>query len=340
MSNISTYLCLVLAFFGSVSFLSGQCDAAFTANPNGCNEVSFLPSEINANLTYMWDFGDGNSSTETSPTHSYLDVGNGMMTFNVTLTVMGDNCNTTFSSDVMVNQIPDVNIGNTDGDVDFANCEAAFEPEYQFCIDNLSTTNNSSYTIDFGDPDSEDDVFTVPSLTDGQVCYTYTEAGLYSINVTIVGANMCSFSRTFDFFNGSIPAGQYEIQDNTFGCVPAEFEFFLDPGSDIPGTQYVFTTNDGSEPRTFNYPPPSSFIHTYNSTSCDTSAVVNGETFLGSYQATITVVNPCGQRPTTGAQIYVDEPPVPDFTIDPDTTKCEGSIVTFTDISIPGLSAA
>ncbi|NOQ75715.1 MAG: PKD domain-containing protein [Crocinitomix sp.] len=50
-------------------------------------EVNFTNESFNA-FTYDWDFGDGGTSTEESPTHVYLEAG----TFTVTLTVDGGAC--------------------------------------------------------------------------------------------------------------------------------------------------------------------------------------------------------------------------------------------------------
>jgi PKD repeat protein len=48
--------------------------------------------------TYLWDFGDGNTSTMVSPTHTYTDGG----TYTVTLTVTNNCGTTTFTETVSV----------------------------------------------------------------------------------------------------------------------------------------------------------------------------------------------------------------------------------------------
>jgi PKD repeat protein len=53
-------------------------------------------------LTYSWDFGDGNSSNETNPVHTYAANN----TYTVTLTVSDGKNNSTISKDVRVGNIP------------------------------------------------------------------------------------------------------------------------------------------------------------------------------------------------------------------------------------------
>ncbi len=57
--------------------------ADFTFNANG-PEVAF--TNLSAGDTFEWDFGDGNTSTEEAPSHSYADIGE----YDVTLTVTND----------------------------------------------------------------------------------------------------------------------------------------------------------------------------------------------------------------------------------------------------------
>lgn len=55
---------------------------------NGCEpfEVSLLDNTLPANYTYLWNFGDGDTSSLANPTHTYLENG----TYNITLTVTSD----------------------------------------------------------------------------------------------------------------------------------------------------------------------------------------------------------------------------------------------------------
>jgi hypothetical protein len=61
--------------------------AAFSyAQTGGGNQISFTSNSINA-VSYLWDFGDGNTSTQQNPTHVYTSTG----TFNVRLIIFNSN---------------------------------------------------------------------------------------------------------------------------------------------------------------------------------------------------------------------------------------------------------
>lgn len=58
----------------------GDVTAAFTSSADGLT-LTFVNASTNA-TDYMWDFGDGNSSTDENPAHTYTDAGS----YEVTLT--------------------------------------------------------------------------------------------------------------------------------------------------------------------------------------------------------------------------------------------------------------
>lgn len=54
-----------------------QCVAGFVMYPDtGINNVTVVNSSTGTNLTYLWDFGDGNTSTQQFPSHTYATAGN------------------------------------------------------------------------------------------------------------------------------------------------------------------------------------------------------------------------------------------------------------------------
>jgi PKD repeat protein len=76
--------------------------ASFSTQNNGCKGpcgITFLNESIDA-TSYHWDFGDGNSSSATNPTHLYENPGS----YVVTLRAIGANCQHEFVGTVDVIQ--------------------------------------------------------------------------------------------------------------------------------------------------------------------------------------------------------------------------------------------
>lgn len=122
-------------------------------------------------LTYSWDFGDGNSSTNTNPTHLYAAAG----TYPVILTTTNSNgCFDTHTVSVVVNALPTVDFSFNDV------CEGVA----------ASFINNSTagtYNWDLGDNSSS-------TLTN--VNHVYNTFGTYDVTLTVTSAQFCMNSLT------------------------------------------------------------------------------------------------------------------------------------------------
>jgi len=70
--------------------------ASFSVRVDG-NSATFTNTSVNAD-SYSWDFGDGNTSTEESPTHTFAGDGS----YNVVLTATNAEGNTTASNTVII----------------------------------------------------------------------------------------------------------------------------------------------------------------------------------------------------------------------------------------------
>ena len=108
-------------------------DAFFSSNPSP--PEGYVPFVISFNstgtisaTTYLWDFGDGNTSTAVNPTHTYAEMG----IYTVTLTVNSgppNNCSDTYQMVVHAIQpssmhIPNVFTPNGDGKNDWFSIES------------------------------------------------------------------------------------------------------------------------------------------------------------------------------------------------------------------------
>ena len=67
----------------STNSIRATCDSTLTIN--------FINGSSGSNLTYLWDFGDANTSTQINPTHTYNGFGN----YTVSLTVSDPSCTNT-----------------------------------------------------------------------------------------------------------------------------------------------------------------------------------------------------------------------------------------------------
>lgn len=70
-----------------VELLSGGCDFSFTTDPLNCS-VTFSSENING--THIWDFGDGNTSSDVNPVYTYST--NGIYTVTHTVQELGCEC--------------------------------------------------------------------------------------------------------------------------------------------------------------------------------------------------------------------------------------------------------
>lgn len=84
------------------------CDAAFSAHNTGSGVVAFNSLCPSPNLTYSWDFGDGNTDNNAAPVHTYANPGVYYVCLSVTDSLI--NCNATFCDSVYVG-----NTGNGPG---------------------------------------------------------------------------------------------------------------------------------------------------------------------------------------------------------------------------------
>lgn len=170
----------LFAIFSLLSFESfGQCQATFSWQPDQADHKNIIfqdasaPSSGSQIVSWTWDFGDGTTSSMSSPTHLYTADG----TYNVVLNIVDDqSCQNSFTSTIQV--------GST-----ASACEAMFD--FSVSMMTLTLTNNSTGSIisnfwEFGDGNTSTDVSPV---------YTYAQAGQYMVKLTIETSDGCTSSK-------------------------------------------------------------------------------------------------------------------------------------------------
>lgn len=145
--------------------------------------ITFTANSTNGVTSVAWKFGDGNTSTTTTPNHRYAAAGK----FTVTATILqanGSTCEVT--KEIEVFNPPEVNI-QLDGSSIYC------LTQNRVCIIDNSTSGNTTTTstkrvVLWGDGGKTD--ANNPKKGD-KICYTYQQPGKYEINVEITNDKGC-----------------------------------------------------------------------------------------------------------------------------------------------------
>ena len=136
-----------------------------------CSNEAMLFANNSTNATnYLWDFGDGSTSTTISPTHTFSGIGS----FDVSLVAFTANgCTDTVIQTIFIDSIPVAGFTNT--------VECFGNPTL---FTNTSTGNPTGYSWDFGDGSPLDNA--------ANPQHTYSASGSYLVSLTVTNALNCS----------------------------------------------------------------------------------------------------------------------------------------------------
>ncbi len=261
-------------------------------------KVNFTDTSANTPTTWLWDFGDGSSSTEQNPQHIYLTSG----TFSVTLTVDNPAGTDTLEKNDYITSgaqplpVPDFNSSVTSGIVPFV-----------VSFTDLSSGSVNSWFWDFGDDTNS---------TEQNPVHTYTTQGTYSVGLTVTnygGANNTTKEDYILVTAQSLPVAAFNAS-TTLGQPPLTVTF-TDESTGAPFISWFWEFGDGTNSTKQNP------VHTY--------------TVHGIYDVKLTTTNYEGPDTTlkTGyIVVNLQDPPVASFT----TNTTSGSsplYVAFTDSS-------
>lgn len=338
--------------------------ANFTSSTNGAT-VTFTNTTIGNATSYLWNFGDGNTSTETNPVHTYADPG----TYSVVLTATNDCGSTTKIGSVTITSSGPPTAAFT------ANPSSGCAPL------TVNFTNNStgatSYSWDFpgGNP---------ATSTAANPTVVYNTAGTYTVTLTATNANGSSTSTgtvtvntvptagfthaisndsTVTFTNTSVgatsyvwnfgdggtstqvnPVHHYALYDSTYtvtlsatnACGTVTTTKTIAIVTD-PTANFTATPTTGCAPLTVQYTNTSSansvsYIWDFPGGTPDSSVLANPVVVYstpGSYSATLIAINSAGRDTFTRVNyIVVNTLPTAGFTSAPN-----GLTVAFTNTS-------
>jgi PKD repeat protein len=202
-----------------------------TANVCDGSAMSFNNTSTisSGTMTYAWNFGDGNSSTQMSPTHTYAGPG----TFTVKLTVTSNNsCTDIFTKDVTVYHVPVAA---------FTTSNVCFGTSVSF-INNSTLANGSmNYIWDFDDGDS--------SISASPTHY-YAADGIYNVLLTVSSTFGCIDTQLIDVEVYPLPVSTLSAVDITCsGMKDGHIVVHALSGS----APYMFALNGGSSQLDSNF---------------------------------------------------------------------------------------
>ena len=282
-------------------YISAQAPVAnFSANvTSGCGSliVTFHDLSTNTPTSWLWNFGDGITSTIQHPTHNYTSPG----TYNVSLTATnasGANIKT-LNAYIHVYLLPSPSFTG----IPHSGCSPL-----NVCFTSTSTPGNApitTYSWDFGDG--------VSGNTQNP-CHVYNTAGTFQVTLTVTDQNSCTKSiATPNFITvGAKPTAGFTFSTPTPCTTPITISF----------------TNTST---------PSSSTSSWNFGDGGTSTQQNpshGYAAAGNYTVTLIVSNN-GCTDTVTHQVTIATNPFnANFTASP-TSGCMSLTVTFNDLSSP-----
>lgn len=251
-----------VAAFGSASPLSG----------NAPLDVQFTDSSTGSVTAWLWEFGDGQSSTEQHPLHTYTQPGS----YFVTLRVTGPG----MLSDVRNFTVP-INVGpNLNLSADFSSDAVMGALPLTVNFSDSSTGIVDDWFWDFGDGSTS--TLQNPS-------HTYNSVGFFDVSLSISNSGESDSLTRTDYIEVLPPAPTAAFSaDVTSGLSPLDVNF-SDQSLGLP-TSWLWDFGDGGS-STLQDP-----MHTFNT---------------GSYTIALTATNSSGSDTLIQTDLIVVQPPAP-----------------------------
>lgn len=247
------------ADFSATSVCEGNA-TVFTNNSTGGSGT----------VTHAWNFGDGNTSSSASPSHTYSAAGK----YTVTLTTTGQgNCVGTMSKTVEVYEVPTASISVSDVCVGSVSSFSA------------STTAAKTLSWNFGDGN-----------TSGAVAptHTYASAGTYTVTLKVTSLYGCTVTTTTTTTVNDLPATMFT---NTTACL-GDATSFTNTTTVSSGTlSYAWDFGDGSTSTS------TSPTHTYGSAGTYTAVLTATANGCSKSYAAKVVVNDVPTADFTGSDV-------------------------------------
>jgi FOG: PKD repeat len=264
--------------------------ASFTVdNTTGTGSLTahFTDTSTNNPTSWSWDFGDGTTSADKNPTHTYSTPGT--YTVKLTATNSGGSSSTTQTNLITVNwPVPAAGFtANT------TNCTTSASIQFN----DTSTGNITGWSWDFGDGTTS---------TDENPAHTYSTPGVYTVELTVSGPGGSNSTTSTDYITVNYPAPVAGFTANaTSITVNGNVQFTDISTGNITGWSWSF--GDGSTSTDENP------THTYSTP--------------GVYTVELTVSGPGGSDSSTQTNlINVYAVPVASFTANSTNISVNGAV--------------
>jgi len=259
--------------------------------------VQFVDSSSNSPTGWAWSFGDGGTSTEQNPVHTYSSSG----TFTVTFTAVNGAGSSTVSKDGYVT----VGASSSIPDASFEVTESYGTSPLTIQFIDTTTNSPTSWVWSFGDGTTS---------TAQNPSHTYTTAGTYTVTMTATNSGGSSTATELDLITVEVtePISSFEA-NVTYGLLPLVVQF-TDTSTNSP-TSWYWSFGNGE-------------------TSTEQNPVNEYEEG-GSYTVVFTATNSAGSNTTSIAKyitVTKSTAPVTSFTAD-STSGTTPLVVQFTDTS-------
>jgi gliding motility-associated-like protein len=291
-------LVLLLVQLCAPYYCEAQVTASFTTSTSsGCAPLNVSFNNTSSGATsYAWNFGNGNTSTATSPGAIFSIPG----TFTVTLTATTGGTSNVATATITV----------------FSNPIASFTtslmpscPGQPVTFTDNSTQGNGALTTwswDFGDGNAQ-------ANAPNSVSHTYGSAASFPVTMIVTDANGCSNSTIKPVTISPTPVASFTANPIS-ACAPPLLVNFNSTSTITGAATYAWTFGDGNTSTAQNP------TNTYNTS--------------GGFNVSLTVTQGACTNTKTSNNFIGIQNIVADFSAD-NTAVCEGYSVTFTDLSFP-----
>jgi len=284
--------------------------AAFSVADTICQgDTSFFKDlsteSVSTIASWLWNFGDGQTSTSQNPSHLYTTAGDKI----VTLTVSNQNGCTKTATDT-IHVIPYV---KADFDTSTPDCETR---AVTFTDKSISPEGKIiSRVWDYGDGTTETKTDNTPFQ------HTYAKANPYIVKLTLTTDKGCSATLTKPLKIGALPVVNFGLPEICYADLSAKFtDSTTIADNNTNGFTYLWDFGD-----------PNATVNNPN-----TSTLKNPQHYYGQpkqYQVSLTVVSADGCSVSTTKTLQVNGSPEPEFEILNQDNLCANREVFFVNKS-------